>query len=143
MKINKAGIELIKRFEGCILKAYKCPANVWTIGYGHTSDVKEGDKITMQQAESLLLIDLASRERFIDSLNLGFNENQFSALVSLVYNIGQGNFNKSPLFAQLKKDKNDLKNIELGFNRHVYGGGKKLPGLIKRRKAEFELYSTS
>lgn len=139
MKINKAGIELIKKWEGCVLKAYKCPSGIWTIGYGHTADVKEGDKIMMQQAETLLIMDLASRERFVDSLNLQLNSNQFSALVSLVYNIGQGNFRKNNIEQLAKIDPNDF-NIKNQFLRHIYGAGKILPGLIKRRNAEIELY---
>jgi lysozyme len=141
MRINRAGLELIKRWEGLRTTAYKCPANVWTIGYGHTGDVKEGDKITTQQAETLLLIDLAKFERFINAQGFELNENQYSALVSLCYNIGPGNFKKSPIYNQLKSDP-DSALITTYFLKHVYAGGRKLKGLINRRMEEIKLYNT-
>ena len=71
MQISKKGIDLIKRFEGCRLKAYKCPAGVWTIGYGHTSGVKQGDTISQQQADSWLRYDLRVFELHVkNNLNL-------------------------------------------------------------------------
>lgn len=138
MITNQSGIDLIKRFEGCRLTAYKCPAGIWTIGFGHTANVKEGDKITMAMAESLLKMDLVSREHFLNMLNLGLNENQFSALISLIYNIGQGNFLKSPVLKSLRNK--ETKNIKDAFMKHVYGGGVKLPGLVKRREEEYKLF---
>ena len=87
MTTNHAGLLIIKKFEGCKLTAYKCPAGVWTIGWGHTGNVQEGDKITLAQAETLLRMDLVSREKWLSMLNLKVNENQFSALISLIYNI--------------------------------------------------------
>lgn len=139
MTTNNAGLLLIKKFEGCKLTAYKCPAGKWTIGWGHTANVNEGDKITLAQAETLLKMDLVSREKWLTNLNLKIDENQFSALISLIYNIGQGNFLKSPVYKLVKENPNDPA-IKLAFLRHVYAAGKKLPGLEKRRLEEIELY---
>ena len=139
MTTNHAGLLIIKKFEGCKLTAYKCPAGVWTIGWGHTGNVQEGDKITLAQAETLLRMDLVSREKWLSMLNLKVNENQFSALISLIYNIGQGNFRKSPVYKLVSVNPNDPA-IKMAFLRHVYAAGKKLPGLEKRRLEEIELY---
>lgn len=139
MKINDAGLLLIKKFEGCKLTAYKCPAGKWTIGWGHTGNVNEGDKITLAQAETLLRMDLVNREKWLTMLDLKLNENQFSALISLIYNIGQGNFLKSPVYKLIKVNQSDPA-IKNAFLRHVYAAGKKLPGLEKRRLEEIELY---
>lgn len=98
MKTNKAGVDIIKKYEGLRLDAYKCPAGVWTIGYGHTGDeVVEGIRITKDQAEKLLEDDLEKFEERVSRM-LGLipsNENQFSAMVSLGYNIGLGAFKTS------------------------------------------------
>lgn len=139
MKTNNAGILIIKKWESCKLTAYLCPAGKWTIGWGHTGNVKEGDKITLAQAETLLRMDLVSREKWLTNLNLKMNENQFTALISLIYNIGQGNFLKSPVYKLVKENPLDPA-IKLAFLRHVYAAGKKLPGLEKRRLEEIELY---
>ena len=99
--INNAGIEIIKKFEGCKLEAYLCPANRWTIGYGHTYAVKEGDKITQEQAEDFLKKDLESTckrlDYYLDEENLKLNDNQFSALISFCYNLGIHSFQCSTL----------------------------------------------
>lgn len=86
-------MEGLKRFEGCRLKAYLCPAGVWTIGYGHTgTDVYEGMKITLEGAEALLDKDLDYFEKFVeDVMTERMTDNQFSAMVSLAFNIGTGN----------------------------------------------------
>lgn len=146
MKINETGLALIKSFEGLRLKAYKCPAGVWTVGYGHTGkDVKPGMVITEEQAEELLRQDL---ERFengvLDLLTIPeLTSNQFSALVSLAYNIGLGNFKKSTLLKMINKgNKDELEAIHHQFRRWVYSGSNILPGLQRRREAEFDLYST-
>ncbi len=139
MKTSDKGIGLIKRFEGLRLKAYLCPAGKPTIGYGHTKDVKLGDVITEEEAEQLLLEDLIVVENEINKHNLDINQNQFDALVSFVYNVGVGNFRTSTLLKKIKTDPND-KTIANEFKRWVYGGGKILPGLVRRRKEEANLY---
>lgn len=145
MQINKAGYELLKRFEGCRLKSYKCPSAVWTIGYGNTfyedgTKVKEGDVITQARAEQLAqnIVDkfaASIRPMILQPLN----ENQFSACVSLAYNIGIGGFKKSSVLKKLNVNPNDptIANSFLLWNK---GGGVILKGLVRRRNAEIELY---
>ena len=145
MKVNAEGYALIKRFEGCRLKAYRCPANVLTIGYGNTfyedgTKVKDGDVITQQRAEELakFIIDqfAVSIAPFIQKT---LTENQFSACVSLAYNIGTGNFKKSSVFKKLNINPNDT-TIADSFRLWNKGGGKVLRGLVNRREAEIQLY---
>lgn len=139
MKTSNKGIELIKKHEGLRLKAYLCPAGKWTIGYGHTKDVKPGQVITEEEAERLLRDDLAIAENEINRHNLDINQNQFDALASFVYNVGVGNFRTSTLLKKIKANPND-ESIADEFRRWVYSNGKKLPGLVKRREEEAELY---
>jgi lysozyme len=139
--MTNEGLELIKSFEGLRLKAYKCPAGVWTIGYGHTRGVKEGDVISEGEAEEMLRQDLVSfeintRAAIIPKLT----EYQHDALTSLAYNIGMGNFRKSTLLRIINMGITAREDIEGQFMRWVYAGGKKLPGLVRRRTAEVELY---
>ena len=102
MNISQNGIDLIKHFEGCELKAYKCPAGVWTIGYGHIKGVQEGDVITEQQANEMLVEELHEYENYINTLvNVPLNQNQYDALVSWVYNLGGGNLKSSTLLKVL------------------------------------------
>ncbi len=139
MKTSSKGIELIKRHEGFRARAYKCPADVWTIGYGHTRGVKSGDVIDKAQGERFLVQDLQTAEREVNSHGLIINQNQFDALVSFVFNVGSGNFSRSTLLRKLKVNTNDA-TISYEFSRWKHGGGKVLPGLVKRRKEEAELY---
>ena len=139
MKTSPKGIALIKEFEGLRLKAYICPGGVWTIGCGHTAGVRPGMTITEEQAEQFLKEDLTSSEKAVNSQNLAINQNQFDALVSLVYNIGIGNFQKSTLLHKASIDPND-NSIMDEFLRWVYSKGRVLPGLQRRRLAEMKLY---
>ena len=139
MKTSNKGIELIKQHECFRARAYKCPAGVWTIGYGHTRGVNNGDVITKEQGERFLIQDLQTAEREVNSHGLTFNQNQFDALVSFVFNVGSGNFSRSTLLRKLKVNSNDA-TISYEFSRWKHGGGKVLPGLVKRRKEEAELY---
>ena len=139
MKTSNKGIELIKRHEGFRNKAYKCPADVWTIGYGHTRGVDNGDVITEMEGERFLRQDLAHAEAVVNSQRVDLTQNQFDALVSLVFNIGSGNFTRSTLLRKVKVNANDP-TIAYEFSRWKYGGGKVLPGLVKRRKDETDLY---
>lgn len=139
MKTSHKGIELIKRHEGFRARAYKCPAGVWTIGYGHTRGVKSGDVIDKAQGERFLIQDVQIAEREVNSHGLTFNQNQFDALVSFVFNIGSGNFTRSTLLRKLKVNTNDA-TISYEFSRWKYAGGKVSTGLVKRRKEEAELY---
>jgi len=141
MKTSNKGIELIKKHEGFRAKAYKCPADKWTIGYGHTLNVKSTDVITKEQGEYFLRQDVEYAEKEVNKHNLNINQNQFDALVSFVFNLGVGNFARSTLLRRIKAHPNDI-TIRREFARWVYAGGKILPGLVKRRKEEADLYFT-
>ena len=139
MKTGRNGINLIKSFEGLRLHAYKCPAGVWTIGYGHTKGVKKGDMITELKAETLLIIDLQSSENTINTLvKVPLTQNQFDALVSFVFNVGSGNFQKSTLLKKLNNK--DYIGTSNEFKKWVYANKKVMQGLVKRRNAERELF---
>lgn len=139
-------INILKKHEGCRLKAYKCPAGVWTIGYGSTfyedgRKVKEGDTITMEQAERLLLNVIEGfRKQLIPLITVELPEDAFNALLSFTYNVGVGNVKKSTLLKKINTNPLDLKGIEAEFMKWVKGGGKVLPGLVKRRKEEYHMY---
>lgn len=138
MQIGQAGIDLIKQHEGCRLMAYKCPAGVWTIGYGHTgSDVKEGLTITPVKAEQLLKADLAKFEKHVQNFDSKYhwNQNEFDALVSFAFNVGSIN----QLTANKTRAKAQIAQAMLLYNK---AAGKVLPGLTKRRQAERKLFLT-
>jgi lysozyme len=150
MKITKIGInglKLIKKFEGCKLNAYKCPAGFWTIGWGSTyyrdgSKVKDGDVITQGEADALLLTTLEKYEKAVDSFTRDdINQNQFDALVSFAYNCGDYALNNSTLLKKVNANPNDP-TIVNEYHKWTRGGGKVLPGLVRRRKEEAELYFT-
>ncbi len=139
MNISKKGIDLIKRFEGCRLKAYKCPAGVWTIGYGHTNNVRPDDIITQNDAEELLKRDLKVHEDNVKRVvKIALTQNQFDALVSFEYNVGYGAFANSTLLKLLNAG--NYNGASKQFERWVYAGDRVLEGLVKRRKAERELF---
>lgn len=131
--------EVIKHFEGLRLKAYKCPANVWTIGYGHTKTAKQGLIITESKADELLAMDLEDAERAVQKyVKVDINQNQFDALVSFVFNLGTGNFRSSTLLKKLNQE--DYSDAASEFLRWNKAGGKLLTGLVRRRKAESNLF---
>ena len=130
--------ELIKKHEGCRLTAYKCPAGIWTIGYGTTvypngQPVKRGDKCTQAEADSLLEWYVKNKIQ----LPSGINKNQAAALQSLIYNIGQGAFDRSSLKKAIVAK--DWKAVWKNWD-WVTGGGKFLNGLAKRRAEELMLF---
>ena len=137
MKISEKGLEIIKYFEGCRLKAYKCPAGVPTIGYGHTRGVKIGDIITQEQAEQYLKEDLKVYETHVMSFNDKYNwsSNEFSALVSFAFNIGS----ITQLTAKGTRSKEEIADKMLLYDS---AGGKRLAGLGARREKERELFLT-
>ena len=139
MKASQNAYDIIKKYEGLRLEAYRCPAGVLTIGYGHTKGVTEGMKISSKQADIYLVTDITGAERYLDSLALSLNQNQFDALVSLIFNIGGGNFSRSTLLCKLKVNPLDP-TIGDEFMRWVYAGGRILRGLQKRRADEVRLY---
>lgn len=132
-------IPIIKEFEGCKLKAYLCPANVWTIGYGHTDGVKEGDEITQQEADRLLVSDVdlftTGVQRLVTS---DINRNQLGALVSFAFNLGLGNLRHSTLLKLVNAG--DFVGAANQFPRWNKAGGKVLAGLTRRREAEKQLF---
>lgn len=136
--------ELIAQFEGLRLKAYKCPAGIWTIGIGSTyfdgKKVTEGMVITKEQAYEQLERDLASFEKSVTNLvKKPINQDQFDALVSLCYNIGAGNLGRSSVIKKVNANPNDP-TIRASFAAWNKGGGKVLAGLVKRREAEANWY---
>lgn len=139
MKTGQHGIDLIKKYESCKLTAYLCPAKVWTIGYGHTQGVKQGDKITQAQADKFLADDLESFEYYVRAVVFKeLNQSQFDALVSFVFNGGSGNFKKSTLLKLLNEGK--FTQAALEFSKWNKADGKVLEGLTKRRESERLLF---
>lgn len=145
-KISQKGIDLIKKYEGFVEKPYLCSASVPTIGYGSTY-YESGKKVTLQdsliteeRAVDLLKNILVSFEKSVDSFcRDDVNQNQFDALVSFAYNLGAGALKSSTLLKKVNKNPSDL-TIKNEFMKWVHAGGKKLPGLIKRRTDEADLY---
>ena len=140
MKISKAGIDFIIGFEGFSAKACKCVSTekYYTIGYGHYgADVKKDDTITKEEARKLLEADLLSFEKKVSKYDskYDFNQNEFDALVSFAYNVG----NIEQLTANGTRSRDKISECMLRYNK---SGGKVLNGLTKRRKAERELFLT-
>ncbi len=137
MKCSERGKELIKEFEGCILKPYKDAVGLWTIGVGHL--IKEGENfgsITIDEAMELLAKDLQWAEACINNTGVELTQNQFDALCSLVFNIGCGAFQGSTLLRKLKAGENAASE----FLRWNKAGGVVLKGLTRRREAEMRLF---
>ena len=152
MKTSPNGLSFIQKHEGLRLKAYLCSANVWTIGWGHTSGVKKGDTCTKEQAVAFLATDIKSFETSVNRLvTVELTQNQFDALISFTFNLGAGALQTSTLLKKVnakdfagaadeflkwdnitvtKKDK-DGKLIKVKQEE---------PGLVTRRKAERELF---
>lgn len=138
-KIGQAGLKLIMEFEGCRLTAYQCSAGVWTIGYGHTAGVHKGMKITQAQADEYLKQDVAKFEKYVNNPSYvpftdKLNQNQFDALVSFAFNLGQGNVKKLCTGRTMNQ-------IPSAMQQYCKTAGKTLPGLQRRRKAEAALYN--
>ena len=166
MKLSKAGADLMHRFEGCRNKPYLCPAHIWTIGYGHVlyqEQIKlpmarvEGKEIPMirkemplkpedsrvwskEEIEKLFADDVASFERGVLRLVPGVAGRQgaFDALVSISFNFGLGNLQRSTI--RMKANRGDWEGAAEAFMAWTKGGGKVLPGLVKRREAEIALF---
>lgn len=139
MNIGSKGLELIKSFEGCRLTAYRCLANVLTIGWGHTKNVHEGMKITQDEADRLLHEDV---QIYVNAVNqyqarFNFNQNEFDALVSFTYNCGIGSLQAVMYCCNTKKE------IAEECKLYNKGGGVVLAGLVRRREAEYNLFNSS
>ena len=140
MRISQAGKDLIISFEGIRLQAYKCPAGVWTIGVGSTQPpVSPGEEITKKEAMDRFDRDLVKFEKAVDRLvTVPLTQNQFDALVSFTFNVGEGALAKSTLLKKLNAGNYDAVPAEL--MKWTRGGGKELPGLVRRRRAECAMW---
>ncbi len=140
MKVSQECIDLVKFFEGFEPKAYLCPANVWTIGYGRTKDVQEGDILTEPQAERDLFEELDEfAEQVLNTVKVDLEQNELDALTSWTYNLGVGNLRSSTLLKKLNSgDKNSVPSEMVRWNK---AAGKVLAGLTRRREAEAKLWA--
>lgn len=148
--MTEKGKAILRKFEGCRLVAYKCPAGKWTIGYGSTfyadgTPVQEGDKIDQETANRLLDITIEKFEKQVklllgDTLLVTLPKEAIDPLISFSFNVGANAFAKSTLLKKIKLNKLDFDGIEAEFMKWNKAGGKVLDGLTKRRKAEFQLY---
>lgn len=141
MSVSDRGVELVAKYEGCRLEAYKCPAGVWTIGYGHTEGVQPGQTISKDEAKELLKEDLKKYGNYVNKcVNNGkiafpLTQNQFDALTSFCYNCGEGTLGK----LVTGRDAATVADKILLYNK---GGGRELAGLTKRREEERALFLT-
>lgn len=138
-RCNAAGIALIKEYEGLRLEAYQCSSGVWTIGYGSTRGVRKGMRITEEEAEARLRIDLLHAEEAVSRIvRCKISDDQFAALVSWVFNVGAEAAQKSTLIRKLNAQ--DFLGAWSQFPAWVHSGGKVSAGLIRRRAAEQDLF---
>lgn len=144
MQMTEEGLALIRRFEGFRARAYRCPAGVWTIGYGHTTQagpprVAAGMEITEAEARDVLARDVARFARAVErALTRELSPQQFSALVSFAFNVGEGAFARSSVLAAVNEG--NFAAVPERLNRWVKADGRTLRGLVRRRAAEGELF---
>lgn len=144
MKTSANGVALVKRFEGCKLGAYKCPAGVWTIGYGHTSaagppTVTPGLVVSQQAADEILRRDLEKFEKGVAELvKVPLTTGQNDALVSFAFNCGLGALAKSTLLKRVNAK--EFHRVPAEFMKWTKANGQELPGLVQRRRAETALW---
>jgi len=143
MRLSQRGHDLIKRFEGFSANPYLCPASYWTIGYGHVITKADAEKfaagISRDAAEALLKADVRKAEAAVGSLvKVRLSQGQFDALVSFTFNLGARALQSSTL--RMRLNRGDYTGAREQFERWVYAGGRVLPGLVKRRQAEAELF---
>ena len=135
MKISEDGLELIKKFEGCETTAYQDSVGVWTIGFGHTKGVEEGQPCSIEDAESMLANEMDEYEGYINNMvKVDLQQHEFDALVAWVYNLGPTNLGESTMLKVLNGGQFDRVPEEM--NRWTRAGGKILEGLVRRRQAE-------
>lgn len=143
MKISDNGLNLIKKSEGTKLTAYLDPVGKLTIGTGHLvlpgDNIQLGDMITQEQSDNFLRNDLKSAEDTVNNLvKVQLTQNMFDSLVDFVYNCGYGNFRTSTLLKKINA--NLFQDAALEFSKWDKSAGQVLPGLVKRREAEKELF---
>lgn len=132
-------VDFVKKFEGCKLEAYRCPAGVWTIGVGHTEGVQSGDTITQAEADKLLEGDLRKIAAALNPyVNVPVTKGMYIALLSLAFNVGATAVKKSTLLFHLNHGRYDDAAAE--FDKWIYAGGKESEGLKRRRAAERALF---
>mgnify|MGYP003147742633 FL=1 len=135
MKISEDGLELIKKFEGCETTAYQDSVGVWTIGFGHTKGVEEGQTCSIEDAESMLAEEMDEYEGYINNMvKVELQQHEFDALVAWVYNLGPTNLGESTMLKVLNGGQFDRVPDEM--NRWTRAGGEILEGLVRRRQAE-------
>jgi len=135
MKISEDGLELIKKFEGCETSAYQDSVGVWTIGFGHTKDVEEGQTCSIEDAESMLADEMDEYEGYINNMvKVDLQQHEFDSLVAWVYNLGPTNLGESTMLKVLNGGQFDRVPNEM--NRWTRAGGEILEGLVRRRQAE-------
>lgn len=141
MRLSDYAFLHLKEYEGLRLESYKCAGGKWTIGYGHTKGVREGQKIDKEAANKLLQEDVEYVEKFLakEPYAEDITQSQWDALVSFIFNLGIGNFEGSTLRKKILRDIDDP-TIPNEFRRWVYSKGKVLPGLVKRREWEAQMY---
>ena len=127
--------EKIKEFEGCRLRAYRCPAGIYSVGYGHTENVKRGDIISLFQAKEYLRQDIAYFEKHVLALGVAKTPPQLDALVDFAFNCGTLALRSSTLLKVIRRGGTE-EEIKKEFMRWTKSKGKVLPGLVKRRKWE-------
>ena len=147
MNVSQNCIDLIRSFEGFEAHPYKCPSGIWTIGFGSTFDTdgtpitEDNPPITVEHATSMMLANLVPFEAHVNSYVTAYiNQNQFDALVDFAYNCGAQNLRTSTLLKLLNEK--DYKGASSEFNKWIYGGGRILAGLVKRRLAEQNLFNS-
>jgi lysozyme len=147
MKVGVDAVSIIKEYEGLRLTAYQCPAGIWTIGWGHTKGVKEGQRISIDQARAFLQADVAEVAAGVNSLlKVGVTQYQFDALVSLAFNVGLDidvdtkaeGLGDSRLLELVNAGEFTFASLE--FGKWVYARHKRRPGLVARRRQESELF---
>lgn len=139
MTPSENAYDIVKRSEGFRPTAYRCPGNVWTLAFGHTKGVKEGDVCTLAQGEAWLHEDMAETAAAVNRLvHVPLTQNQFDALMSFVFNIGQGAFAQSTMLDRLTQGDYVLASAE--FPKWKKAGGRVQPGLVTRRQRERDLF---
>jgi len=150
MRMSSEGKRVLTLVEGEVLKAYRCSANVWTIGVGITTNLsviginkKPYSGLTITRAQSQILLDecLKTYENSVKSLvRVPLTQSEFDALVSICFNIGPGNFAKSKLLGYVNGNNKTVNTVSLGFNGWLMAGGKRSNGLVRRRAVEIDMF---
>lgn len=140
MRISEKALNKLKEFEGFSNTAYRCPAGVWTCGFGHTKGITATTKCTSQEAEKWLLEDLQEFEKYVSTIQEADTQGRFDALVDFSFNLGIDNLRNSTLLTKIRA-KAPTSEIQREFKRWVYAGKKVLPGLVKRREWEAQRWT--